>query len=37
MYAAGRGVPKDEAQAVQWFRQAAERGDADAKYNLRGR
>ena len=26
MYANGRGVPQDEAQAVAWFREAADQG-----------
>ena len=30
MYGAGRGVPQDDAEAVQWFRQAAAGGNADA-------
>ena len=34
MYGAGRGVPQDDAEAVQWFRQAAEQGYAEAQYNL---
>jgi TPR repeat protein len=29
-YENGDGVPKDDAQAVTWFRKAAEQGDADA-------
>ncbi len=29
-YAQGRGVPKDDAQAVHWFRQAAKQGYVDA-------
>ena len=28
------GVPKDEAEAVRWFRKAAEQGDADAQRSL---
>ena len=31
MYNNGRGITKDEAQAVAWFRKAAEQGDANAK------
>ena len=27
MYAEGRGVAKDDAQAADWFRKAAEQGD----------
>ena len=34
MYATGRGVLKDEAEAVRWYRLAAEQGDAHAQYNL---
>ncbi|HHX2522660.1 TPA: tetratricopeptide repeat protein, partial [Neisseria subflava] len=31
MYANGQGVRQDDAQAVQWYRQAAEQGDAQAQ------
>ena len=34
MYAEGQGVQKDEAQAVQLFRQAAEQGNDRGQYNL---
>jgi hypothetical protein len=34
MYAEGRGVPQDFQAAVQWYRKAAEQGDADAQVNL---
>ena len=34
MYATGRGVPQDDAEAVRWYRLAAEQGDAYAQYNL---
>ena len=34
MYATGEGVLKDEAEAVRWFRLAAEQGDAGAQFNL---
>jgi TPR repeat protein len=34
MYATGEGVPQDDAQAVTWFRQAAEQGHAGALNNL---
>ena len=34
MYAFGRGVPKNDAEAVKWYRKAADQGDADAQYNL---
>ena len=33
-YANGRGVPRDDAQAVLWFRKAAEQGDAGAQSDL---
>ena len=34
LYQEGYGVEKDEAVAAQWFRQAAELGDADGQLNL---
>jgi TPR repeat protein len=34
MYGSGRGVPKDEAKAVQWFQKAAAQGHAEAKKHL---
>ena len=34
MYANGQGVPQDYAEAVKWYRKAAEQGDAAAQYNL---
>jgi len=34
MYANGRGVPEDDAEAVRWYRLAAEQGHAHAQYNL---
>ena len=34
MYANGEGVLKDEAEAVRWYRLAAEQGDAAAQFNL---
>ena len=34
MYATGEGVPKNDAEAVRWFRMAAEQGHAWAQYNL---
>ena len=34
MYDNGEGVLKDEAEAVKWFRLAAEQGDAKAQFNL---
>ena len=33
-YAAGDGVPTDDAEAVRWFRKAAEQGDAAGEYSL---
>jgi hypothetical protein len=34
MYAEGEGVPQDNAEAVKWYRQAAQQGNAPAEYNL---
>ena len=34
MYANGEGVPKDEAEAVNWYRKAAEQGHARGQFNL---
>ena len=34
MYAYGRGVPKDDTEAVAWIRKAAEQGHAEAQNNL---
>jgi TPR repeat protein len=34
MYAGGQGVRRDEAQAADWYRRAAEQGDASAQNNL---
>ena len=34
MYATGQSVPQDDAEAVKWYRLAAEQGTADAQYNL---
>ena len=36
MYDQGVGVPQDAAEAVAWYRRAAEQGDARAQYNLGG-
>ena len=33
-YDEGKGVRVDQSLAVKWYRMAAERGDADAQYNL---
>ena len=35
MYGTGRGVPQDDAEAVRWYRMAAEQGIASAQYALR--
>ena len=37
MYSAGFGVPQDDAEAVRWYRLAAEQGDASGQYTLGGR
>lgn len=37
MYAEGRGVAKDDAEAVRWYQLAAAQGHAGAQFNLRGR
>jgi uncharacterized protein len=34
MYDNGTGVPKSDADAVAWYRKAAEAGNADGMYNL---
>jgi TPR repeat protein len=34
MYRKGHGVPKNDAEAVNWYRKAAEQGYVDAQYNL---
>ncbi len=33
-YVSGQGVPKDDAEAVKWFRKAADQGDAGAQDSL---
>ena len=33
-YANGRGVRKNDKEAVKWFRKGAEQGDAVGKYNI---
>jgi len=33
-YHIGSGVPKDDKEAVKWYRKAAEQGHAKAQYNL---
>jgi len=34
MYYAGQGVPQDSAEAVKWYRKAAEQGLPSAQFNL---
>ena len=34
IYASGDGVPENLAEAVKWFRLAAEQGHADAQFSL---
>jgi len=34
MYNRGDGVPENDAEAVKWFRKAADQGYADAQHNL---
>ena len=34
MYDAGEGVPKNASAAVQWYRKAAEQGNAEAQFSL---
>jgi TPR repeat protein len=34
MYDNGLGVPEDDAEAVKWYRKAAEQGNASAQYYL---
>ena len=34
MYDRGEGVPENDAEAVKWYRKAAEQGLADAQHNL---
>ena len=36
MYTNGEGVPRDNAEAVRWYRLAAEQGYAKAQLNLGG-
>ena len=33
-YTAGRGVPQDYAEALKWYRLAAEQGDSAAQFEL---
>ena len=34
MYYNGEGVPKDDSEAIRWYRLAAENGDSEAQINL---
>ena len=34
MYENGTGAPQDDTEALKWFRQAPEQGDADAQWRL---
>ena len=34
MYFTGQGVPKDQAEAVKWWRKGAEQGNAGSQFNL---
>jgi hypothetical protein len=34
LYEYGKGTPKNEAQAVAWYRKSAEQGDAVGQFNL---
>jgi len=34
MYGQGQGVPQDDAEAIRWYRLAADQGNASAQYNL---
>lgn len=34
MYRKGHGIPKNDAEAVKWYRKAAEQSYVDAQYNL---
>jgi TPR repeat protein len=34
MYRNGRGVPKNDSEAVKWYRKAADQGHSGAQYNL---
>ena len=34
MYAGGRGVQQNYAEAFKWYRRAAEQGDAEAQFNV---
>ena len=34
MYAKGLGIPRDDIEALHWYRRAAERGHAASQYNV---
>jgi hypothetical protein len=34
LYELGRGVARDSGKAMEWYRKAAEQGDADAEQRL---
>ena len=34
-YEQGSGIPKDQAEAVKWYRKASEQGNAAAQYRLK--
>jgi FOG: TPR repeat, SEL1 subfamily len=36
-YDIGAGVKRDVAEAVKWYRKAAEQGDAEGEYSLGGK
>ena len=36
MHEYGQGVPQDYAEAIRWFREAADQGEANAQFNLGG-
>ena len=35
LYGHGKGVEQDHAEAVKWYRKAAEQGHVEAQYELR--
>jgi TPR repeat protein len=34
IYASGKGLPRNDAEAAKWYRKAAEQGNAYAQYTL---
>jgi TPR repeat protein len=36
MYEKGQGLAQDYAEALKWYRKAADQGNADAQYGLGG-